>query len=566
MGIWSPAAFDALFLEKCKLLLEAALRNPRRRGGPTSFEEFVVGLDVHDQSSLRAFEVLLQETTMRRPRKPAASTSNSTAGSTASPSASTSRRTRDDEDIVTLLRHRHEPLISFPNDSSDDSSDDSVLDLRPPPRGSSRLRPTGVPADSHREHGTDDASPSTQLRQREVDDLFGLLEPLPSFSQVLADLSSSTPTSQSSSSSISTAGSSFRPASSSSSAFPDLPTFEELWTILLDDPFPSASVTSFSSFLDCLNVTSLFNTPLRSPDMNALLADLTVRDPAIPIRVRNAVRRRVRAERGQRRAVGSASPAPRSIFATASDDERSDLDRLLRRPRPQITAQEVSPSGQGGDEPLREGIWRASFIEHLDDGSEREVPIDLARLGTEAEAEAEATSFAEFARRRRAATRGREGEGTNEGMQVDGQEAAVVGTPTITVTDASSTPATSQAASPPPAGAADQPGACPSPPDAAAAAAGPARQRTSADIAEALFRSQRRIAPLPSPSASSLASDPAPGNSRPGVLRRETGTGSESTSSLRAVFDALQRARERREERERWAAEEGSGDDEEEVW
>ncbi|GAA5876088.1 hypothetical protein JCM1840_002765 [Sporobolomyces johnsonii] len=565
MGIWSPAAFDALFLEKCKLLLEAALRNPRRRGGPTSFEEFVVGLDVHDQSSLRAFEVLLQETTMRRPRKPAVSTSDSTAVSTASPSASTSRRTRDDEDMITLLRHRHDPLIDFPNDSSDDSSDDDLVVLPPPPRGGSLLRPTGIPADSHRQNGSDDASPSIQLRQREVDDLFGLLEPLPSFSQVLADLSSSTPTSQSSSSSISIAGSSLRPASSSSSSFPDLPTFEELWTILLDDPFPSASVTSFPSFLDCLNATSLFNTPLRSPDMNALLADLTVRDPAIPIRVRNAVRRRVRAERGQQRAIGSASPAPRSIFATASDDERSDLDRLLGRPRAQITAQEVSPSEQGGDEPLREGIWRASFVEHLDDGSEREVPIDLARLRTEAEADA--TAFAEFARRRRAATRGREGEGegegTSEGMQVDGQDAATVGTPTITVTDASSTPATSHAASPP----VEQPDSCPSPPGAtAAAAAAPARLRTSADIAEALFRSQRRIAPLPSPAASNPASDPASRTSSPGVLRRETGTARESSSSLRAVFEALQRARERREERDRWAAEEGSGEGAEEVW
>lgn len=59
MGQLSPAAYDALLLEKVKLLLQAAMQNPRRRGPPSTYEAFVEGLDIRDDSSLRAFEVLL---------------------------------------------------------------------------------------------------------------------------------------------------------------------------------------------------------------------------------------------------------------------------------------------------------------------------------------------------------------------------------------------------------------------------------------------------------------------------------------------------------------------------
>lgn len=59
MGILTPQAYDQLFLEKCKLLLQSALNNSRRRGPDISYEEFVEGLDIRDEGSLRVFEVLL---------------------------------------------------------------------------------------------------------------------------------------------------------------------------------------------------------------------------------------------------------------------------------------------------------------------------------------------------------------------------------------------------------------------------------------------------------------------------------------------------------------------------
>jgi len=60
MGIPTPTYYDQLFLTKSKLLLQAALNSHKRKGGPTSFEEFVVGLDDKDENTIRTFEILLQ--------------------------------------------------------------------------------------------------------------------------------------------------------------------------------------------------------------------------------------------------------------------------------------------------------------------------------------------------------------------------------------------------------------------------------------------------------------------------------------------------------------------------
>ncbi|BGP13289.1 hypothetical protein JCM10213_004941 [Rhodosporidiobolus nylandii] len=472
MGLLSPAATDALFLEKMKLLLQAALSNPKRRGPATSFEAFVQGLDVHDESARRVVEVLLYETTTRRPPRTAPGS-----GPTASTSTGT-RRSREvlDDSYVRLSTSRLNPLIDF--SESDSDSTDSQMAV--PTTRRSLLRPTGIRA-ARRAGLDDDPSPTLADRDRQLEDLFGGLDSLPSFSQVLSDLSSSTPAAHSASS-----------ISIAAPSFPDQPTFEELWGILCDDPFPSPSVTSFSSFLDCLNASLYSTSPLTSADMHGLLLELTRRDPALPVRVRNAVHRR--------------------------------------------------GAGTNDVSPLREGIWHASFVEHLDDGTERALPVDAGGAGRSG-GEAAAVSFADFARRRRAERRLREEEGgaapgaggsSNGAMDVEEEP----GTPTITVTDAASTPATSAALSPAASGT-DCPPALQAVASAAALPPLPP-PRTSAAIAEAAFREQRRIARLPSPGASG-ASSPAPRQATTAASRPEP----EQNPSLQAVVYALEQARRR---------------------
>ncbi|GAA6000787.1 hypothetical protein JCM10207_004660 [Rhodosporidiobolus poonsookiae] len=494
-GKLSPAAYDELLLFKIKTLLQAAMQQPRRRGPPCSFEDFVVGLDVRDEASLRVFELLLYETSTRRPRKTTAVEDASAASTSTATTLNRRSRQASDDPFSRVSPSRHRALIDLSDSDSDSSSE-------LPAATTSLLRPTGIRA--RRSHAA--RSPSNQ---QQIEDLFGYLDPLPSFSQVLSDLSSSSPATQQPSSSV-TVG-------ISSGAFPDHPTFHELWTILLDDPFPSDSITSFPSFLDRLNASTYSTTPLVAPDMQSLLFELERRDPAIPIRIRNAVSRRTNPYR--------------------IEEESAELDSAAS--------------------PLREGIWRASFVEHLD-GHERAIPVEVGDgAAGETGSEAAAMSFFEFARRRRAERRQREEEGgvsaaTGTGaMDVDSVASPRAGTPSITVTDAS-TPATSAALSPP----SGSGSACPSPPSTSSHAVPPPPPRTSASIAEAAFRQQRRISPLPSTASGSAGRLAASRSASRNATAAGAGAGeaaeprqNEEETSLRAVFDALQRARTRREER-----------------
>ncbi|GAA5896962.1 hypothetical protein JCM6882_007317 [Rhodosporidiobolus microsporus] len=551
MGLLSPTAYDALLLEKVKLLLQAALQNPKRHGPPASYEHFVEALDVNDEGSLRVMEVLLYETTTRRPRKLPTSGSDPVASS----SSSSGRRARDlpADDSFARTSRRSGQLITF-SDSDSDSSDGLTMPIR------SRLRPVGI-----RARGDDGASPSLQLRQQQIDELFGYTDPLPSFSQVLSDFSSSTPSASQSASTVTV----------SSHSASDLPTFEELWHILLDEPFPSGTVTSFASFLARLNASSFSPTPLVSTTMPALLRELARRDPAIPIRVRNAIIRRSNAPNGSGNGLGSGSgtslPSFREFLQqNPSGDMNPHEVAELARLRRELLAQDGGSGGEGSNAAAaEEGIWHASFVEHLEDGSVRETPLEFGGESS-GSAAAPALSFSEHARRRRAERRQREEEGANPpdsaaststagaAMDVDSSTTGAA-TPSITITNAS-TPATSLAPSPP-AGASGG-SICPSPSTASSSSstsasipAPPRPPRTSASIAEDHFRRQRPIARLPSPaSRSSSASGSGAGMgagvydalSGPSSVFEDVGPNAGGNQSLRAVVDALSRSRARR--------------------
>lgn len=500
MGILSPAAWDARLLEKMKLLLQSAINNPRRRGPPTTYEDFVEGLDVRDEASLRVVEVLLYETTTRRPPP-----RNTYTDASALPSSSTSaggaslRRVERSQGLT--RRRRHSAIIDIAMSDSDSEEEDvQSARRRPIPvlttsrrgerssdvrGGEDWARPSGGPLRLDRS-GRDDPSPTLAARQQQIDALFGYIDPLPSFSQVLANISS---------------------PSSSTAPDPHLPTQQELWSILLDDPYPTALITSYPSFLDRLNATFLPTIPLIAPDLTSLVSELTRRDPAFPIHIRNLIHRR----------EGGAGVDVASEPATTVSRSHDRFDYAAFR-------RERQSAGARQNEEAREGIWRV--VEHLDQ------PDVAGRTAAEqGESEAQLT-FSEFARRRRAERRETDTEGGDAPpvlayagagrMDVDAPD-----TPTITVTDAS-TPATSHAASPT---------NCPSPP-ATSHVAPPPLPRTSASVAEAHFRAQRPVAPLPSATSSASAavrSSPAAG------ARELTVRG--SGNDLREVVETIQRVR-----------------------
>ncbi|BGP29381.1 hypothetical protein JCM10296v2_001120 [Rhodotorula toruloides] len=519
MGILSPQAYDQLFLEKCKLLLQAACNNPRRRGPDVSYEEFVENLDVRDEGSLRVFEVLLYETSTRRPPKrqprsqPAPSIERTGSTLQRRPRISTAGRlsqmlqdiepddsyshSRDRQ--VSRSRMQDLRLLSDSDDSSDAEHQAAVRRRR------ERLRNHRAPAEGA--NATDDGiSPSMRLRQQQLNDLFGMpAEP----STILQDLLQ-TPNSIGSVDARSTSRPNASVSSSSSSSAPPLPTFAELWSVLTDEPFPSASITSYSSFLAALNrsptVTSATSTPLTAPGMRELLEELAQRDLASPIRLTNLLQQREDARRRAGGDIGAGSGGSGGLWAAlmASMSGNASTTEATH-------ARLLEGEARGDTSSFLEGIWRAGFIEHIDDGG---VPAGTDEGGDGATG----STFADFTGRRRAERRRRDEAGGTA------SPAGSSSTPAITVTDASSapTPATTATHSPP---AAD----CP-----------PARQ-TSASIAEAAFRSQRLIAPLPSTSSSTprtVSQDQA----------REREEMSEGQASLQAVFEALQRARERREE------------------
>lgn len=398
-----------------------------------------------------------------------------------------------------MLRSRRERILRITDSvSSDDDDDDEG-------GGGARLRygravatARAPPPPPRVGRAYDDVSPSTRLRQRQLAELFGsaLRDTTTNvgFPQNLADLLDDD------NDHGGARQSRFSPSSASipSALFAGepLPTHQELWSMLVDDPFPPGGEASFFGFRMALNSTQAFAAaPVRAPSLRDLLDELADRDLAFPIRLSNLL---------------------------AARDGNNDPARLR-------TGAGSTGSSGSGDEAPGEGIWRASFVEHLDDGTTREVPISLGTIGDVAAAppstgsSTDGPAFAAFAERRRAERRARArgsapADLESDAMNVDspaGASSSTSGeTPIVTVSQAS-TPATSAAHSPAPSTSASASlGAalaelCPP----------PARQQqlstvapTSASLAEAHFRSQRAIAPLPShrgPSSSPSWTDPA---------------------------------------------------------
>lgn len=405
-----------------------------------------------------------------------------------------------------MLRARPERILRITDSASSDDDDDDGGG-----GGGARLMyrravatARGGPPPPRVGRADDDVSPSTRLRQRQLAELFGSAlrdsATNAAFPQNLADLLDDDDDHHHEHGG--TRQSRFSPSSASISsalfAREPLPTHQELWSMLVDDPFPPGGEASFFGFRMALNSTQAFAAaPVRAPSLRDLLDELTDRDLAFPIRLSNLLAAR----------NGNNDPARLRTGAGSS-----------------------TGSSGSGDEAPAEGIWRASFVEHLDDGTTREVPISLGTIG-EAPSNSTGSStdgpaFAAFAERRRAERRARARGGgpadlDSDAMNVDSPAGASPSTsgetPIVTVSQAS-TPATSAAHSPAPstsasASASASLGAalaelCPPPVQQQRPTAAP----TSASLAEAHFRSQRAIAPLPShrgPSSSPSWTDPA---------------------------------------------------------
>lgn len=370
--------------------------------------------------------------------------------------------------------------------------------------------------------GTGNLTPTERLRETERGALFGNFgfdQPQPSFAQLLNDIGSENPLPnpiapvatvviQAPPSPIAT------PPPPVQNSTDSLPTYDDLWRILVDTPRPTPESDTFAEFLTQLN-TSSPHYNLTSQDMNSLLAELTTRDPTIPIRVRNAVtRRRIRDQTSSMlEGLGNGSMSEdeghRQIGVLTSmvladnvaslrqdSEEIRQMGENLRRANPELLREFEAGRGRQvreGQSPLMEGIWRAGFVEHVgeggggsdDDDPPRRRPTRVSTSETGTSQGGARTTFSEFARRRRALTRERE----EEGSGASGASTPVVLGSALTQeldSTSASTPATSHPSSPPSS-------SCPV----------PARPLTSADRAIAALRQQRVILPIPQETSSS---------------------------------------------------------------
>ncbi|POY70837.1 hypothetical protein BMF94_6250 [Rhodotorula taiwanensis] len=506
MGLLSPAAYDALLLEKVKLVIQAVMQDPARKTQPMTYEDFVVGFDVAQPLSFKLFDLLLQETAKRRPprRSHAPEASTSSAGPAARRPRSSRPHSPDPIDMLTggsgNGRDRSSRLTDFFNASLLATSADSNAGPSTARRrtdvaryGFEQLiaREAAQAAGALASTDDDDISPSTRLRQRQLDELFGPSHPSRDGFDELMGIYNEDGEPMSATAVLermpTPAAGQFQIVHREGES--DLPTYEELWNTLVDEPFPRTEVSSYFNFRIALNSTAQFAaSPIRAPGLHELLEELAERDLAFPIRLLN-----IRAQRA-RHAAASA--------------------RQVGEPAAQGEDAEVVPHAP-------EGIWRASFVEHLEDGSTRDVPVSLGTIGSHRRADAvEAPdAFSAFAERRRAERRARSGgPGDRPGFSVGGSHltstsvgspaAATTssnsGTPIVTVSNAT-TPATSAGQSPQASSSsadlrAELSELCPqsarsrsSPP-----LPPPRAAETSASLAEAHFREQRAIAPLPS--------------------------------------------------------------------
>ncbi|KPV76809.1 uncharacterized protein RHOBADRAFT_51800 [Rhodotorula graminis WP1] len=523
MGQLSPAAYDALLLEKVKLLLQAAMQSPRRRGPASTYEHFCESLDIRDEASLRAVEVLLYETTTRRPRKvrrtdsgPAASTSATWVSAFAQPRlrrlrrvASSSSEDQDDPAPVSRL---------FAS-QSETESDDEIAFVR-------NLEPVGTPARLM----ADERAVARGVEQGATTAGGGGLSPQRDDGRRLAGPDRTDGTEYTLYNQLhSIRGTPMR----------GVVPFEQLWNLLLTLPFPS-HVDNLEAFVAALNDSPWHDAPIAAADLFDLLRAIIRCDPGVLSRADEASRARTRTSRPpaeqrssrQQHSSWLVQPGARG-FAPRSIRPAYSFGSGPGRPAPHV-------------ENRRDGIWRTTFVEHIGDGQSRDVEVDMDAGQGASEA------FVDFAQHRRAERRSDAVEAADApapgphvaavrdaaAERARSRTRATAALPELAVTSAS-TSETSRAHSPPAVAAAGE-ASCPAPATA---------RRTSASIAEAHARSQRRVVPLRGGASSDadlgVAAPSAAAELEPadGALVEQVG---EPSGNMRAVVEALHRARSRR--------------------
>ncbi|GAA5902533.1 hypothetical protein JCM8208_006914 [Rhodotorula glutinis] len=532
MGQLSPAAYDALLLEKVKLLLQAAMQSPRRRGPASTYEHFVESLDIRDEASLRAFEVLLYETTTRRPRKvrrtdagPVASTS--TASATIQPRL---RRLRRAVSSSSDDQMDPSPASRLFASQSDTDSDDEHLFRR-------TLEPVGVRARLTADERSAALGTGTELGPATSATTGGVIMSPPRDDRRRLAVPNRTD------------GTEYtlynQLHSIRGTPMRGVVPFEQLWNLLLTLPFPPHA-NNLEAFVAALNDTPWHDAPIAAADLFDLLRCVIRCDPGVLSRADEASRARIRGLRPV--VVGQRSSRQQHSSWLMQPGTYSGFAPSNIRPGTMLSFGAGGPPRPAPDvDSRRDGIWRTTFVEHIGDGPARDVEVDL-----DADAGAsDAFSFVDFAQQRRAERRSDavEADAPAPGRNVaalraaaaerarSGRASAAGAVPALAVTSAT-TPETSRAHSPPATSSSSTAEAtCPAP---------EAGHRTSAAIAEAHARSQRRVVPLRSgassdadliPAGSSAAAAPS------AALVEEAG---ESLGNMRAVVEALHRARSRR--------------------
>ncbi|KDE03478.1 hypothetical protein MVLG_06040 [Microbotryum lychnidis-dioicae p1A1 Lamole] len=576
MGIWSPAAYDALLLEKIKMMLSSHLNSLKHATIRTTYEQFVLDLDVQDEGSKNAVKSLIRETVVRRrllphsqPSHPnvaepaltsaprsgllfgpsartsaAASTSNepalqleaaSRAASNAwtTTSASSGRETRiqaPSGPIISIAPRRSTTgaeaatlsTTRLPRPARVNDATDSRTTLNDDPRlswqqflsestggdqstfettlGSSSFIPIQVPTPSTREivdlprpgghnHNGSASPPSTTPTLRTT----VTLRPRPPPPPRVATL---------------------RPP----------PTAEQIWSTLFDDvPFPLDDLVHIPFEVFLLSLNEVMNPPIaHATTFSNLCDELQCRDPGFNTRLRR-IQRGESASRLLYQLRNVANSEGRGMGERISVEEATREDRERERERGRGVAEEAEADARADDarENVRRFMREAAGNDDEDDEDEEEEdntlrtdpfldpdfnydqdmsdPLD----GEEEEQVANAEeNFREYSSRLRSLWRSGAYEWVQEVLRVEGGATSNTGTEDSTpVLEATTTAATSTTVSPPPMVATTRESECPtegSSPRRLTLSTSMPTPRSSAEIAEAAQRANRRIRPIPS--------------------------------------------------------------------
>ncbi|SCZ92604.1 BZ3500_MvSof-1268-A1-R1_Chr5-2g08022 [Microbotryum saponariae] len=599
-GIWSPAAYDALLLEKIKMMLSSHLNSPKHATIRTTYEQFVLDLDVQDEGSKNAVKSLIRETVVRRrllphsqPSHPptvaepaltsdprsgllfgssartsaAASTSNepalqleaaSRAASNAwtTTSASSGRETRihaPSGPIISIAPRRSTTgaeaatlsTTRVPRSARSNDATDLQTTLNDDPRlswqqflsestggdqsafettlGSSFFIPNQVPTPSTREndglprpgghnhHNNDNGAaspPSTRPTLRTIVSL----RPRPPPPLSLQPRAPPPPR-------VAT----LRPP----------PTAEQIWSTLFDDvPFPLDDLVHIPFEVFLLSLNEVMNPPIaHATTFSNLCDELQCRDPGFNTRLRriqrgesasrllyqlrnvansegggmegrvsveeatreDRERERGRGGEGRERERGAAEEAEADTSARA-DDARENVRRFMRETAGNDDEDEEDEEGE--DNTLRTGPFFDPDFNYDQDMSDS---LDAEEEEQVANAE---ENFREYSSRLRSLWRSGAYEWVQEVLRVEEAGTSNTGTEDSTpVLEATTTAATSTNVSPPPMVATTRESECPpegSSPRRSTLSTSMPTPRSSAEIAEAAQRANRRIRPIPS--------------------------------------------------------------------